>query len=299
MNNSELEIIKKGICHYVFFNLYDLLSDDNYSKVINYIDPKHFKKLEDQQIINNKRLKKYIDFNRLDRKQVVRLCTRDIAIFEKIDLTKFNFTVSELESFLANRPEYVRSFNFDLEELNGKEIIILLKADLNYIYEIDFNNKKFTRLDFQDLIKLFYDIDQAMEKINFSELDNFLIRTLIIKTKNKYVKSLDLTKLNHHDWMAILEVVPSMIKHCPLELFETGDYFNLVQLVILSPELDYLIEKNKDKLSPLSWEKLIMNDCDHYKEMCPWEIFKEVNWKNILRKKPYLLKHKPIKDQIS
>jgi site-specific DNA-cytosine methylase len=67
--------------------------------------------------------------------------TREITLLENIDLKSMQFRVNELEHFIANRPNYTKVFNFNLDELNGKEIIILLKADLNYLYQIDFKDK--------------------------------------------------------------------------------------------------------------------------------------------------------------
>ena len=61
-----------------------------------------------------------------------------MTVIDRVDLKKLDFSVSELEMFFAAHPNRTKIFNFDLNELTGKEIIILLKADLNYIYEIDF-----------------------------------------------------------------------------------------------------------------------------------------------------------------
>lgn len=294
MFQNENDAVKNAICSYVAFNLNNRLTDEQFFKIVNFIDNRTLKRISDDSFHSNIRLKQFVNLNRLDRRQVIRLMTQDITLFERVDLKHFNFLVSELEYFLGFHPQYARRFNFDLNEVTGKEIIILLKADLNFLYEIDFQDKKFTRLDFQDMIRLFSDIDQAMERINFDELDNFLIRTLIIKTKEKYINELKLDKLSYLDWLEILKERPKLLKYCDLSLFTSGDCFKLAQLVCMIPELDYLIEENYDNISPLAWEKLILHDPERFVPVCNFSVFKEINWKNVLRKKPYLRKFKQI-----
>ena len=292
MFKNDSDAVKNAICNYVAFNLDNRLTDEQFFKIVNFIDVRTLKKINDDAFNSNKRLKKFINLNRMDRKQVIRLVTRDITLFDRLDLKHFNFTINELEYFLGSHPHFVRRFNFDLNLVTGKEVIILLKADLNFLYEIDFNDKKFTRLDFQDMIRLFSDVDEAMQQINFNELDNFLIRTLIIRTKEKYINDLNLNKLNYLDWLEILKEHPNLLKHCDLTLFTSGDCFKLAQLVCVIPELDYLIQENYDNISPLAWEKLILYNPERFTSICNFSVFKEINWKNILRKKPYLRQFK-------
>jgi len=292
MFQNSNDAVKNAICSYVALNLDDRLTDEQFFKFINFVDYRTFKRIPDTDFVRHPRLKKFINFSKLDRKQVIRLMTRDISIFERIDLNYFMFSVSELEYFLSNHPNHVKYFNFDLNAVSGKEIIILLKADLNFIYDIDFKDKKFARLDFQDMIKYFSDIEQVMEKLNFEELDNFLTRVLIVHTKDKYIDKLNLKKLNYLDWLEILSENPKLLKYCDLSLFTTGDYFKLAQLVCAVDEVEYLIEENRDKISPLAWEKLLLHDTEKYSKLCNFSTFKEINWKNILRKKPYLRKYK-------
>ncbi len=294
MNANGSVAVKNAICQYVAFTLPDRVTDEDYKILLKFIKPTAFKGIDDQTFLKNKRLVRLVDYERLDRQQVIRLMTRNTWIFENINLDHWKFFVKEVEIFLRSHPQYVRNFNFDINLLTGSEIIILLKADLNYLYEIDFNNKKFSRLDFQDMIKYFANINLAMEKLNFEQLDNFQIRTLILNTKAKYINELDLTKLNALDWLAILEEHPKLINHCPIEIFETGDYFNLVKLVCILPELYPLIEKNRDNISALGWEKLILRDYQLYEDICQWHKLREGNWKAILNKRPFLRQYKQI-----
>ena len=54
------------------------------------------------------------------------------------------------------------------------------------------------------------------------------------------------------------------------------------------PELSYLIEKNKNKISALGWENLIKEDLESYQDICDWKKFTESNWNSIIRKHPNL-----------
>lgn len=293
-NNNQKEdfFIKNAICSYVILNLDSRLTDEQFFKIVNFIDPKTIRKIPDSQFLTNERLKRFINYDKLDRRQVIRLMSRDLSIFERINIEKCKFAVGELEFFLSLHPHLVRKFNFDLQTLTGKDTITLLKADLNYIYEINLKDSKFTRLDFQDMIHLFANTKEVMNEIDFETLDNFLIRELILITEKEYLNKLDLTKLNTLDWLEILKKYPSMVEYCNLQLFESGDYFKLAQLVCMIPELDYLIDKNYDKLSALAWEKLLLYDPNKYENKCNYTVFKEINWNSILKKKPYLLKFK-------
>ncbi len=289
---KDSDAIKNAICHYVVLHLDDRLSDEQFYKVVNFIDPFTIKRIDDATFLSNSRLKTFIDYKKLNRKQVIRLMTRDITIFDRIELDYFKFTVNELQFFIAHHPKYIRKFDFDLKNLTGKEVLILLKADMNFIYEIDFETQEFSRLDFQDLIKYFSDIDEAMSKLNFANLDNFLVRTLLILTQDKYISKVSLDTLNYLDWLEILKNHPELIKYCELSLFTTGDCFKLAQLVCVVPSLDYLVEQYQEQLSPLAWEKLLLFDTEKYSKICNFKCFKEINWKNILRRKPYLIKYK-------
>ena len=215
------DAIKNAICSYVALNLDNRLTDEQFFKFINFIDYRTLRRISDYDFIKHDRLKKFVNFSRLDRKQIIRLMTRDISIFDRVDLDFFDFSVSELEYFLASHSQYVRRFNFDTNNISGREIIILLKADLNYVYEIDFDDKRFARIDFQDIIKYFSDIEPVIEKLNFNELDNYLTRTLIMHTKDKYINRLKLKKLNYLDWLEILKEHPDLLKYCDLSLFTT------------------------------------------------------------------------------
>lgn len=284
--------IKNAICHYVIVNLGDRLTDEQFYKMINFIGPNTIKLIPDDVFIHHERMKTFINYNRLDRKQVIRLITRDVSILNKIDLNFFAFNICELELFLMAHPTYVDYFNFDLINITGKEILILLKIDLNYLYKIDFDDKSFTKLDLQDMIKLFYEIDEVILKLNFDQFDNFLTRMLIIKTRDKYIKELPLERLTYLDWLEILKHHPDMLSHCDIKIFESGDYYKLVQLVCTVPSLNYLIELHYQDLSAMAWEKLLLHDASKYSSVCNYSILKEINWKKIIKQKPFLAKYK-------
>lgn len=285
-------IAKNAICSYVIFKSGNNLTNEQFKTILNFISPVTLKYIDDASFINNQRLKEFVDYKRLDRKQVIRLMTKDIHILDYIDVKFFNFSISELEFFIINHPNYIRHFNFDLTNITGKEIIILLKSDLNFIYEVNIKNTKFSRLEFQDLLKHFSHVDFIMDDINFDKFDNFLTRMTILLTNDKYIEKLNLNKLNYLDWLEILKAYPEMLEYCDISLFKSGDYFKLAQLVCVVPELDDLLKEHYDDLSALAWEKLLSHDPYKYGPVCNFKIFKEVNWKNALKKNPGLVKYK-------
>lgn len=289
---NEETAIKSAICSYVALNLDDRLTDEEFIKVLKFIDNKTFEKIDDVEFISNNRLKRLMDYTRLNHKHVVRLMTRDLSIFKNLDLNKFNFKVQEIKMFLNVHPNQVRKFNFNLEELNGGEIVTLLKADLNYVYEIDFSDKKFAHIDYTDIIKNFYDVDQIMDKIDLKKIDNHQACALILLTGNKYIEKVDLHKLNDNDWLEILKQYPEFISYCNMQVFELGDCYNLVKLSCEIPNMFSYIDKNKNKISAIGWEKLLLHDDKLYSGICNFDLLKDTNWRNILSEKPDLEKFK-------
>lgn len=285
---NEIDAIKNAICHYVIFNLSHTLDDDEYCKMINFIDPDYLKKISDDDFLKDKRLCKYIDYNRINRTQLIRLMIRDESIIEYIDLKKTEFKILELEFFLKIHPDKLKCFEFNVDNLTGREAIILLATDLNYLYEIGFEKIKFSRLELQELINNFYDVEEVINKIDFELLDNFILKTIIIKTKDKYINRIDLNKLNNIDWVDILKIYPDLFCYCRPDIFTSSNgLYQLVNLVKSVDGFDHLIIENKDNLTALDWEMLLLHD-EKFIDYCNFSLFKTINWNSILKEKPHL-----------
>lgn len=286
--DNEIDAIKNAICHYVVFNLAHDLSDDEYRKMINFIDADYIRKIRDDDFLHDKRLCQYIDYNRINRTQLIRLMTRDESLLEYIDIKKLNFKIVELEFFFKIHPDKLECFEFDLSKLTGREAIIILSIDLNKLYDMDFKKIQFSRLELQDMINSFWNIEEIIDRIDFELLDNFILKTVILKTGDKYISRINLDKLNNIDWVDILKIYPGLFKYCNPNMFNgSNGLYQLVNLVKSVDVFDYLIIENKEKLTALDWERLLIHD-DKYIEYCDFSLFKEINWNSILKEKPHL-----------
>ncbi len=268
--NKETKNIYNAICHFTAFSIPEI-SDNFFRKIINIID---LSNITDREYFHNVRLGKYIDHNRLSKTQLIRLATQDPQIINKINIDKFKFRISELEHFLKRWPEYISIFTFDLNKINSTDLLILLKIDIKYAELVNFNKIQFNKIEISELIKQYYFNDTIIRKLIDSEtvvLDNFNIRSIILKTDTKYIKSLNLNKLNKLDWYAILEKKPHLFPECNLEIFESTDCFVLTKLIEYIPEIESLIFKNVHKISNLGWENLLEFNFDKYYPLCDFQ----------------------------
>ena len=97
------------------------------------------------------------------------------------------------------------------------------------------------------------------------------------------------------NWLDLLCYQPGFIKHCNFDKFVSGDPFNLIQLITLfdEPDLSYLLDSiDKDEITALGWEKLLICNPSKYSSICDYSKIKENNWVEILKHQPELLKFK-------
>lgn len=264
--DKETKNIFNAICHFTLFNVKEI-DDEFFKKILNFID---LSNINDREFFSNERIKKFINYDRINKKQLIRLAVRDPDILNRVNISKFKFRIKELEYFLKMWPEYVDLFNFDLKKISGDELMILLKININYGKETDFNSIKFSKYHVTELIKNFYHRDFLIVKILEIEnlLDNFQIRQLILQTGNKHFSKLNLEKLNELDWYTILENRPELFQFCNIDIFEKNDCYLLTKLARFIPNVESIIIKNKDKISNLGWENLLKLDFERYYPHC-------------------------------
>lgn len=264
--NKELKNIYNAICHFILFNFKDL-DDYVFKKLLDFID---LSNITDREFFNNNRIQKFINYDKLNKKHLIRLATRNPEILNKINLNKFKFKIKELENFLKLYPEFIELFNFNLKNISADELLILLNVDFKYANDVDFKLINFSKYHISEIIKKFYHRQNIINKIIElnNELDNFQKRLLINKTDELYLNKLNLENLNELDWFDILAQKPHLIDYCNLELFEKNDCFLLTKLVRYVPQVDNLIIKNKDKISNLGWENLLRLDFEKYYPYC-------------------------------
>ena len=63
MFKNDSDAVKNAICNYVAFNLDNRLTDEQFFKIVNFIDVRTLKKINDDAFNSNKRLKKFINLN--------------------------------------------------------------------------------------------------------------------------------------------------------------------------------------------------------------------------------------------
>jgi hypothetical protein len=288
MSKKSKEIISKAFSHSIALSLFDSNETipenllNHYSKKIN---PNA---IPDKELIKKESIHENVNWDIIEKNKAIRILSRDIELIKKIKINLERFSPTDLYPIFLQHPELITQIITDLSKLTPLEAIKILECNQDLIEEIDISKYKFSKRDFQEIIKKFRRSERIMERLDLTKLDHFETRKLICKTGVDYIDRLNLDSLKNTDWLEILEQHPDLIEFCNLSKFETNDCYLLVKLVIKFPELEYLIEKNKDKISALGWETLIKEDLDRYQDICPWDKFSESNWLKILRKHPHL-----------
>jgi len=75
-------------------------------------------------------------------------------------------------------------------------------------------------------------------------------------------------------------------------LFLKDDCFNLVKIAGYVSEAYSLIEQNKEKISGLGWEKLLLLDFKKYSPICNWAYLKNLNFKILKKTYPDIEQYK-------
>lgn len=272
------EIIKKAICHYAALIDSKYLPEQIFNILSKFINPNF---IDDKSLLSNDRIKNHIDWDKLDKLKLLRLIIRDKYVLERLDLNKHDFTLKDLIPVFMMHPDLIEYFEIDYNNLTPIDAINLLKINTVFIEKIDLSKYKYSKNEIVQILESFHGCPKIIENLNIENLDHYAIRALIMKSGEKYIDKLDLKKLKALDWLEILTKKPEFIKHCNLELFTIGDCFLLTKLVQIIPDLDYLIEENKDKISALGWESLLIFDHEKYSKYCNFDCLSKKNWLNI------------------
>lgn len=270
--DKETKNIFNAIWHYTIFNCPEI-KDEFFKELIDKID---LSNISDRDFFSNERIRKFVDYERISKKQLVRLITRDPEILNKVNIGKFRFKIKDLQYFLKLWPEYIKLFNFDLKNVSGEELIILLGVDVSYADQVDFEKINFAKYQLTEFLQKFHHRKPIIRRILncesiSSEIDNFQMRNLIISTGSEFCEYLNLSKLTDLDWFEILKKRREMIGWCDTSIFEKNDCYILVKLLPYVPELENLIISNKEKLSNLGWEKLLRYDFEKFYPLCCFE----------------------------
>ncbi len=279
------EIIKKAICHYAALIDSKILPESIFNVLAQFINPNF---IDDKSLLSNERIKNHIDWDKLDKLKLIRLIIRDKFVLERLDLNKHNFTLKELIPIFIMHPDLMDYFDIDYASLSAIDAIKLIEVNPNFITKIDLWKYTYTKNEINKILEKFHKNPEIIKHINLETLDHFAIRTLLIKSGDKYIDKLDISKLKALDWLEIFKFKPDLLEHCDLNLFQTGDAFLVTKLVQIFPQLDYLIEENRYKISALGWEVLLISNHEKYSKYCNFDLLSKKNWENITSYHPSL-----------
>jgi len=277
----------KALCNYlVTIDDKEIISDEVFEQLFSFVD---VNKIQDSTILKNERIKSKINWNHLERFKLIRILSRDISILENVDVKPYKYSLMELYPLFLMYPGLVDYFDVDFDSLSWIEAIKMLECSDEFIDRIDLSKYNINKTQSLELIKKFFKNEKILNQVDLYNLeDNFILRKLLKKTGDKYINKLNLNHLKVADWLDVLETRPELLEHCNLLLFETNDCYNLIKLVEFFPHLDYLIESNKNKISALGWERLLIRNFEKYEKICVFNKLTKKNWDNILEKRPNL-----------
>jgi hypothetical protein len=229
-----------------------------------------------------------VNWSILERNKALRTLSRNIDLLEYIDIKKYNFSISELFPLFLRYPQLIEDLVGDFNNLKISECIQLLECNPKLINSINIFKFELSSKDLETIVKKFRKNSEILDRFDLTKLDHYATRQLLSKTGIDYVDRVNLNKLKDVDWLAILEMQPELIDYCDLQIFQKNDCYLLTKIVIMFPELSYLIQENKDKISSLGWENLIVNNLEEFQDLCVWEKLEKNNWNNIIKIHPEL-----------
>ncbi len=288
--NMNKSIIYSAICGYVALLDEDIVKDKFYNLLIKYANVNN---IPERILLSNRRIYNSIDWHQLDRRKLLRLIMRDVEIINKLDIERVNFQFNEILSLLVFQPSLIDVFSVDLDKLTPMDAINLISVIPEYGNKIDLSRFTFNKKEVEVIVEKLWKSPKILEKMDLTLLDNFNTRKLILNSNSTYIDKLDVSSLTAPDWLAVLQKHPHLIEFCNIDVFKKNDCYLMVKLVKQYPYLDYLVEENIDKFSPLGWEELIIFN-PKFIDICPLEKLDKKNWNHIVAINPTI---EPIMNQ--
>lgn len=294
MNNSTLSIIINSMAEYFFQMNHDSLNDHELSHLYKSIN---YENIPDRYFSDYPRFYPYIEWERLNKMQSVRVAIRNEKLLEKIDLKRFDYKIKEIFFLVQRKPELLFThFNFDFDNLSHDDAYFLACIGVDeYLNMVDLEKYNFNFIETMNIIKSHNFRRDVIFSLNCDNLKSYQVAEIIINTGEDCLHLFDLDSLTTLDWLELLPYQPDMLDHCDFDKFKRGDPFNLIQLVVMfdEPDLSYLIfEIDKKKITAFGWEKLLISNPNKYIDICDFHKIKENNWTVISHYHPHLLVHK-------
>tara|TARA_B100000963_G_scaffold326727_1_gene313992 strand:+ start:2067 stop:2969 length:903 start_codon:yes stop_codon:yes gene_type:complete len=284
------DILSNAFSHSIAISLFneknkELIPHNLFNFFKNKINPNT---ILDKDLVKRVELHNNINWDIIEKNKAIRVLSRDVSLFERIDIEKLEISTADLYPIFIQHPELIHEFVKDFDKITPLEAIRLLECNEDLIDYIDISKYKFSKKDMMEMVKKFRTSVRIMERLDLESLEHYSTRKLLCRTGVDYIDRLNISQLKASDWLEVLEQHPNLLEYCDLNIFEKNDCYLLTKLAIKFPELDYLIIKNSDKISALGWENLIKEDLDRYEEICKWEKFTESNWIKVIKKHPHL-----------
>lgn len=279
------DIIKEALLHSVALFPNTLANEKLFRKLAHFIDPNL---IDDRTLLANKLLIDFVDFTKFSKSKLIRMLIRQPSLVSKIDINKAGFVLNDLMPLFQFHPDMIDLFSFNFGNLTPIEAINVISINPELAPKIPLESYRFSKKEILTIVQKFADNESILARINLKELDHYATRALIVKAGTEYIEQLDTQKLKVEDWLYIVEQRPDLVAHVNIPLFEKGDCFGLVKLVLMFPNLGYLIEQNRDKISALGWEKLLIADPEHYIQICKADVLRAKNWEVIVNQQPKL-----------
>lgn len=267
---------------------------DELKHICNSLD---YPNIEDRYLCDFPQLHPFVYWDRLEKMQAVRIATRHPELLEKIDLKKYKYKIKEIFFFI--QPDYTRIFkyfDFDFKNLSQDDAYFLLCLGKDeFLSIIDIKKYNFGFIEILDIIKAYNFRRDILMSLNYKLLKNYQITEIYINTGEEFVDLFGTEILSTLNWLELLSYKPEFLDLCDFEKFTDGDPFNLIQLITMfkEPDLIYLLDDiDKDDITALGWEKLLIYKPEKSIEICDFKKLKENNWAEINKVRPELMIYK-------
>lgn len=296
---EKVNIIFESLLNDTIIPYCELYDDDELAHAAKSAD---FNLIPESLISSEERIIKVIEWDKLERKKMCRLLTRNIYILDYRDFTKYNFKLSEVRYIAKFYPMAIERFGIDINKAEGKDDLFAILSTGNeyFIDKINKENLKKVRFNFTETFKIIEESDykrEFLEILDMTILKDYHIVKILIETSNVNIDLVNINKLTAMKWLQVLEDRPNLFEYCNINKFKNVDIFYSLELmdIFKDKNLEFLIDCRdyKKELSPLDWEKLIIINPEKYFEDCNIFELNEINWQNILLVHPELIASKP------
>lgn len=292
---DELKIVASDAISYFNANKYiDWFSDVELKTLCLKSDPRIF---NDSAIINNATIRDNVKWNSMKPKRICRLMARLLDTgneqrMNSISTKELKLQVGDIKPLLIREPSIIERFSIDMKKLTDIESYFLLSLGKDYFLDhIDVRKKGFSITQQYNICKSYSYRRRALMLFNCKLFDGFQTKEILLKTNEENLDILDIRNMKVLDWIDLVTTLPNMFLHCETELLADSHIYQLIRLAELTnSDKLYSIIKSKDPfgISPLGWEKLLINRFDMFKDTCEFDKLDSLNKKNIIAVRPDL-----------